>query len=99
MMRRLSRELALDEIGAIRVVLGVDIRLDRDEQGSRRFWKLPEDRLAADDDDFVVFGDGGGRADDVLQLATVHGCLRVRSIAQRSRDVSTPANGETCRKV
>jgi hypothetical protein len=42
--------------------------------------KLAQNRLAADDDDFVIAGDVGGRTDDVFQLLTRHPPLKAGGV-------------------
>jgi hypothetical protein len=67
----------VDEIGALRLVLRVDVRFHRDAQLRRRVGVLAEDSLTADDDDLVVVGDVRGSADDVLEIPPSHRAARV----------------------
>ena len=63
---------AIDQVRIRAVAQGEDIGLDGDEQFGGRSWKLPEQSLAADDDERVRAGEGGGGADDVLKLRSLH---------------------------
>ena len=69
---------AVDEIGALGVVLGVDVRLHRHREISRRIRGLSEDGLAADDDDLVILRDHGTRV-----IATPPMNARARAIEER----------------
>ena len=66
-----GRELAdraLDELGPLGVVPGVDVDVRRDEQLGRRLRVAPEDRLASDHDDLGVAGNRRRGPDHVLEL-------------------------------
>src|SRR6185436_10633362 len=83
-------DAAVDDLGALGMVQGEEIRLDRKAHGLRGIRKLTQDRLAADDHDRVIGGNDRGGADEVLELLPVHGVCEKRSrvsrqIFQRSR--------------
>jgi len=101
--RRTLADGTVDQVGSVRSVLGIDVRLDGDEKLFRRVRKASENRLASDDD-YLVVRDLRCRADNVLQIDAVH---RARSIASRTsrqirhrvRGSMTPANGVTWRSA
>jgi hypothetical protein len=53
MKRRQFANGTIDEIGAVRRVSGIQIRLDGREKRVGRVGKLPEDRLTSDDDELA----------------------------------------------
>ena len=68
-------EAVLDLVASLGVIARIDIRLAGDEQ---RLWsggELAENRLTPDDNELVIFSDGGRGADDVLELPAAHGLI------------------------
>jgi hypothetical protein len=59
---------AIDQVRLLGPIQGKYIRLRRHEERRWRVRKLTEDRLAADDHDLRVFGNGAGGANQVLKL-------------------------------
>ena len=68
MKQRELSECAVDCFGPLWVVARKNVHLARPQQVIRRIRKLPEHRLAADDDQFVILGNVARRANRVLQL-------------------------------
>ena len=91
-------QTAVDLIGPLGMVLGIDVRLPGDEHGLRRIGELAEDRLAAHDDQLVVTGDLRRGSNHVFELRPSHRYRTVSMIRRRSCSFSTPAKGEFWRR-
>ena len=85
-----GRELAdgsVDQIGPLRMIPGVDIRLHRLQQLRTGRWKLPEQCLAPDNHDLPRACDSSRRANHVCELLPCHEAIRSRTSRQIRRRV------------
>jgi hypothetical protein len=97
---RALTDAAIDEIPALRMILRKQIGLLGGAHRCGGLWELTKHGLTAKHDDFVIVGDGGCRADEMLERAPVHAsrnarCLTSFQMRHLSRGGTTPANGVT----
>ena len=63
---------AIDEVGEVGAVSRIDVDLVRDEQLRGRIGELPKDGLTTDHDEVALVRDRAGRAQNMLEIGTLH---------------------------